>query len=94
MNDEFLDHSAVQALTGLNAPAIAYRVRGGTFPPKTDLLGRALRWSAAEVSAAMRLRDAGGTADEARQLVDELMKLRRERVAALLEEIVREVRSR
>lgn len=94
MSDEFLDHRAVQALSGFSAGALAVRVHRGTFPPRIDLQSRAMRWSAREVSAVLRLRDAGATADEARLLVDELMTQRRERVKALLEEIVREARAR
>jgi predicted DNA-binding transcriptional regulator AlpA len=94
MSDEFLDHSAVQALSGFSAATLSSRVHRGTFPPRIDLQSRALRWSAGEVSAVLRLRNTGATTAEVRALVEELMKLRRERVAALLEEIVREVRAR
>lgn len=80
MTHTILRLPAVKSDSGLSRSTIYLRISQGLWPKPVSLGGRAVGWSAQEVTAINAARIAGKTNEEIRQLVAKLEKARQERM--------------
>lgn len=73
-----LRRTQVQAQSGYSRSTIYLRISQGLFPPPVRLGARAVGWPAREIAAVNAARIAGESDSDIRELVEKLMRARRE----------------